>query len=431
MRQAGLCAVCTGHPGGMPNLDYDPEAPAGLYQSRIDLNLQTSRDIAKLWSSHLNVLTLQLPPAPCNGSQLLLVKALPNLEVLTVNGSESVFPWFNGSPGLRDDLAFLEGKADLQSVRLYEHMDLTCITHLRSLTSLTSLTLVWTGVTQWLDVMSTLTSLRCLNIERSTPDYKEFSHCEYDIHSRVFLRLSSSFFHSQPDLQDLSLNWHVLMLDQVESFQSLTAMTTLDLGGCSIMGFRPGGGEVQMMSQFSVKPLQGLISLEELYLSSFAPYTGGWTGMQNGLCDLGVTCMTALSNLDLSGNRLETVPRHLSALSALTHLDLSRNLLHPDCLMDPAIVSLSQLESLWVNNCMAECLTSATQARISYRHHFAHNNAFGGFADFTENLENRNRAANAAGHAKAVLERLYELPDLGRLMQACPNLEELRICIAA
>ncbi|KAK9804639.1 hypothetical protein WJX73_002611 [Symbiochloris irregularis] len=117
-------------------------------QRRGHLDSGTARGIAQLWAGRLVDVTLLTPPESFYGSELELLDALPRLQSLTLSGAD----WDHAGPGnavgLTDDLAFLRGKADLQSVRLFNHPRLSDITDLKDLATLDNLTLVCTGVTE-------------------------------------------------------------------------------------------------------------------------------------------------------------------------------------------------------------------------------------------------------------------------------------------
>ncbi|KAK9804534.1 hypothetical protein WJX73_005469 [Symbiochloris irregularis] len=205
-----------------------------------------------------------------------------------------------------------------------------------------------------------------------------------------------------------------LVLDGVQSFKHLKNLRLLDLTGCDLMSVR--GRVTQLLMQNGSRPLQGLTTLQQLSLSGFAPFSGGWHGFQDGLCALGVTSLAKLASLDLSHNRLEDVPEHLSLLSALTRLDLSHNLLMPDSLADPAILALSKLRFLSLANCMPTCLMSAVRAS-TYQHEFY-------FGDLRRQRE-------PAARRQAALASIYQLPNMQRLKRACPRLKQLHVCNAA
>lgn len=56
------------------------------------------------------------------------------------------------------------------------------------------------------------------------------------------------------------------------------------------------------------KPFEGMTGLPSLSLSCFGPFTGNWKYLASwdGLCAMGMTSLTNVVFLNLSGNKLES-----------------------------------------------------------------------------------------------------------------------------
>lgn len=418
--------MCAGYPSGLPS---DRELLAGQHRKRDEINTGLARDMAIMWGGHLQKLELHTPPLRYGSDALKLLKALPSLPDLTIHGTliigaDSVIGRHWGTPGLSGNLECLQNISDLRSVRLHNHPELTDISHLSKLDNLHNLTLVGTGVQQWPASMSSLNNLGSIRIEQDS--LAEISSpLDHSQVTRRMLLLPDCFVRCQPNLWHLSLKNHIIVLDGIESLEPLKdSLNTLQLDGCDFLVVRNGAVHHFLENGISdTKPLQGLRNVRELDLSRFAPISGGLKRWPDMLCSLGVTSMALLEDLDLSSNGLENVPEQLSVLTGLTSLELCCNKLLPDAVLHPAILQLSKLRYIQLDDCLPTCIVAALRADTHYRQNFECIQA--------DQQYERDRAAKAAGDARELVERLYEPPDLSRLKQACPGLEYLSICNAA
>ena len=217
--------------------------------------------------------------------------------------------------------------------------------------------------------------------------------------------LPREFFRRQPELGSLTLCNYTIVLNG--PFQRLHSawLDALDLSGCDLT-IREGEFLAPVVER-GHKPFEGLQKVGELRLERFAPFTGGWNGMQDGLCDLGITSMTSLRYLNLSCNRLTQIPAHLSALKRLMWLDLSKNFIHfaQETVMDLAILALPWLRILNLSGCMTARLVNAHRAHL---HHM-------------DKPECAQRSA-ATDEAQALAAAPCGMPDLHQLITACPRL---------
>lgn len=293
--------------------------------------------IAALWEDNVLTLDLRMPPARFSRAEVsAMLEAIVAVDVLRIHGPE-INP--DGQYGLLGNLAALDYLGGLEGLHLSHHRGLTSLEALNWRRGLSNLQLHDTGVRQWPDQLSTLDDLSVISITQPAP----VSNSPDNLNDRI-LDLPPSFFEHLCWLQSLQLDNHSILLRPLRTFGGLTYLRNLDLNGCDLLCAGEGG--LQALTINGTKPLQGLKGLCWLSLRNFAPFCGGWAGMQRGLYDLGVTSLTGLGGLDLSCNSLQSVPEGLSLLAGLRQLDLSNDHLPAPKLVRKALSALTRLSDL-------------------------------------------------------------------------------------
>lgn len=139
---------------------------------RCQLNAYAQRDIAMLWSPHLDTLHLHLPNLPVEDDQLLLLQLLPKLRELHIEGVNLLSrDLCEEGSGLCNGLPCLSALQQLQVLHLSLQRDLKCMQDLDKLGQLRELDLYCTGVHLWPQNLSVLTDLRDICIREADPRY--------------------------------------------------------------------------------------------------------------------------------------------------------------------------------------------------------------------------------------------------------------------